>query len=131
MYVILVGDFAVLFFLMIRRPPRSTRTDNLCPYTSLFRSLSVHDRVREYLGDPGREARDLVEEDVARAPWPGIDDVLVERDAARRGPRAGAESLPFGFDRREHPHRQPERLGEVQIDIVEVGARLQIGRAHV
>src|SRR3546814_7196739 len=24
---------------MIRRPPRSTRTDTLCPYTTLFRSL--------------------------------------------------------------------------------------------
>src|SRR3546814_1842504 len=26
---------------MIRRPPRSTRTDTLCPYTTLFRSLPV------------------------------------------------------------------------------------------
>src|SRR3546814_11856847 len=29
------------FFLMIRRPPRSTRTDTLFPYTTLFRSPSV------------------------------------------------------------------------------------------
>src|SRR3546814_13366218 len=28
----------MFFFLMIRRPPRSTRTDPLCPYTTLFRS---------------------------------------------------------------------------------------------
>src|SRR3546814_19454064 len=28
------------FFLMIRRPPRSTRTDTLFPYTTLFRSLA-------------------------------------------------------------------------------------------
>src|SRR3546814_12892063 len=28
----------MLFFLMIRRPPRSTRTDTLFPYTTLFRS---------------------------------------------------------------------------------------------
>src|SRR3546814_14371359 len=27
-----------IFFLMIRRPPRSTRTDTLFPYTPLFRS---------------------------------------------------------------------------------------------
>src|SRR3546814_13441461 len=27
-----------IFFLMIRRPPRSTRTDTLFPYTTLFRS---------------------------------------------------------------------------------------------
>src|SRR3546814_8757518 len=31
----------LFFFLMIRRPPRSTRTDTLFPYTTLFRS---HDR---------------------------------------------------------------------------------------
>src|SRR3546814_7808840 len=30
--------FAVFFFLMRRRPPRSTRTDTLFPYTTLFRS---------------------------------------------------------------------------------------------
>src|SRR3546814_8121606 len=34
---------------MIRRPPRSTRTDTLFPYTTLFRS---HD-LREVLVDPG------------------------------------------------------------------------------
>src|SRR3546814_11892307 len=27
-----------IFFLMIRRPPSSTRTDTLFPYTTLFRS---------------------------------------------------------------------------------------------
>src|SRR3546814_2645109 len=31
----------ILFFLMIRRPPRSTRTDTLFPYTTLFRSKPV------------------------------------------------------------------------------------------
>src|SRR3546814_3485853 len=33
-----------LFFLMLRRPPRSTRTDTLFPYTTLFRS--THDLAR-------------------------------------------------------------------------------------
>src|SRR3546814_12669691 len=33
-----MGSF--IFFLMIRRPPRSTRTDTLFPYTTLFRSHS-------------------------------------------------------------------------------------------
>src|SRR3546814_4997119 len=37
-----------IFFLMIRRPPRSTRTDTLFPYTTLFRSAAP-DRPR-----PGR-----------------------------------------------------------------------------
>src|SRR3546814_15523235 len=31
-------DLPFLFFLMIRRPPRSTRTDTLFPYPTLFRS---------------------------------------------------------------------------------------------
>src|SRR3546814_19183152 len=30
--------YIFFFFLMIRRPPRSTRTDTLFPYTTLFRS---------------------------------------------------------------------------------------------
>src|SRR3546814_15099906 len=41
---------SVLFFLMIRRPPRSTRTDTLLPYTTLFRSEhalgGAHSRAR-------------------------------------------------------------------------------------
>src|SRR3546814_4285879 len=31
----------IFFFLRIRRPPRSTRTDTLFPYTTLFRSVIV------------------------------------------------------------------------------------------
>src|SRR3546814_2921075 len=30
-----------VFFLRIRRPPRSTRTDTLFPYTTLFRSMTI------------------------------------------------------------------------------------------
>src|SRR3546814_17785676 len=33
------------FFLIIRRPPRSTRTDTLFPYTTLFRSWPLHSAV--------------------------------------------------------------------------------------
>src|SRR3546814_14535350 len=33
------------FFLMIRRPPRSTRTDTLFPYTTLFRSCPYPRRI--------------------------------------------------------------------------------------
>src|SRR3546814_18844903 len=38
------------FFLMIRRPPRSTRTDTLFPYTTLFRSgiCVSHGRSNQY-----------------------------------------------------------------------------------
>src|SRR3546814_18279892 len=37
-YIVLFLYITLLFFLMIRRPPRSTRTDTLFPYTTLFRS---------------------------------------------------------------------------------------------
>src|SRR3546814_11576463 len=33
----------IIFFLLIRRPPRSTRTDTLFPYTTLFRSEDPRD----------------------------------------------------------------------------------------
>src|SRR3546814_16673937 len=38
---VLYGFFFFFFCLMIRRPPRSTRTDTLFPYTTLFRSHRV------------------------------------------------------------------------------------------
>src|SRR3546814_1505088 len=45
----------IIFFLMIRRPPRSTRTDTLFPYTTLFRSYKIADL--------------LVADDVCVATW--------------------------------------------------------------
>src|SRR3546814_13528987 len=33
-----MSHISMIFFLRIRRPPRSTRTDTLLPYTTLFRS---------------------------------------------------------------------------------------------
>src|SRR3546814_18145047 len=35
---IIMSIYSLFFFLMIRRPPRSTRTVTLFPYTTLFRS---------------------------------------------------------------------------------------------
>src|SRR3546814_4719227 len=39
--IFLLCFLSMFFFLMIRRTPRSTRTDTLFPYTTLFRSRSV------------------------------------------------------------------------------------------
>src|SRR3546814_3757325 len=36
---------------MIRRPPRSTRTDTLFPYTTLFRSIAQGKYLRNLFGD--------------------------------------------------------------------------------
>src|SRR3546814_15506627 len=44
----LIMTSSFVCFLMIRRPPRSTRTDTLFPYTTLFRSL---DSEAERLGE--------------------------------------------------------------------------------
>src|SRR3546814_21189591 len=41
--------FQYFLFLMIRRPPRSTRTDTLFPYTTLFRSVVELRSKRAYL----------------------------------------------------------------------------------
>src|SRR3546814_20184002 len=40
--VVLYALVLCFFFLIIRRPPRSTRTDTLFPYTTLFRSVRRH-----------------------------------------------------------------------------------------
>src|SRR3546814_17179785 len=45
-FISVVIVFFVVCFLMIRRPPRSTRTDTLFPYTTLFRSLEISEQQR-------------------------------------------------------------------------------------
>src|SRR3546814_12220771 len=41
-------EFVVFFFLMLRRPPRSTRTDPLFPSTTLFRSTPTPERLDKW-----------------------------------------------------------------------------------
>src|SRR3546814_5856832 len=68
---------------MIRRPPRSTRTDTLFPYTTLFRSLA------DLVDDDGQGAADL------RGEFRGADrgslfhDALVTLFLDRFGHRVG------------------------------------------
>src|SRR3546814_7197176 len=53
----------LLLILMIRRPPRSTRTDTLFPYTTLFRSVGeqvAHGDDRLATVEPGAEVRQPV-----------------------------------------------------------------------
>src|SRR3546814_13089015 len=49
MNLIALFSFMLCCFLMIRRPPRSTRTDTLLPYTTLFRS-PLADRGEHHVG---------------------------------------------------------------------------------
>src|SRR3546814_19902394 len=54
--------YLIVFFLMIRRPPRSTRTDTLFPYTTLFRSVRAVERVLPGVEDERRLVVEVLEE---------------------------------------------------------------------
>src|SRR3546814_16213043 len=89
--VLTVGD-RYFFFLMIRRPPRSTRTDTLFPYTTLFRSAQL---VRRQYGGEG----------IAVDPRHGEGQPLGRRRPRdSRHPRSGADAELW-------PDRQPGEPG--------------------
>src|SRR3546814_7844527 len=90
----------LLFFLMIRRPPRSTRTDTLFPYTTLFRSAAVllydseyADVVREVLGRLAAPPRTVRIEDAEYAGEHGtLGDAEYEAWLAAQPPDAAWRS---------------------------------------
>src|SRR3546814_12001823 len=87
---------------MIRRPPRSTRTDTLFPYTTLFRSLQeIPAAVLRHGGGVHHRRRlpDLSQPDAAAALAPLADRPLAGRLAAR------PQLLPDAAA--EPGHRQP------------------------
>src|SRR3546814_5066864 len=108
-------------FLIIRRPPRSTRTDPLFPYTTLFRSAvqavdhAGVDERRAIFAEQDREAAMQLEDDVitehrfhrgrtlAAAVGPHADIGREQRPerahvaAARGGKKASATSSPRSF----------------------------------
>src|SRR3546814_11831302 len=61
----------IFFFLMIRRPPRSTRTDTLFPYTTLFRSSMQADRAALELLLDAREGLQVAQRDQNRRLFAG------------------------------------------------------------
>src|SRR3546814_13925886 len=79
----------IFFFLMIRRPPRSTRTDTLFPYTTLFRSRRKRLSAQDFraLGRPSR--RTAPSQSVETARRPAIEDRGLPQDdqAPRRSDR--------------------------------------------
>src|SRR3546814_16714641 len=65
---------------MIRRPPLSTRTDTLFPYTTLFRSLLEHQgRDHRVVGNRLLGERDAGELLVRRVARLQVDDQLIEQ----------------------------------------------------
>src|SRR3546814_9999535 len=72
---------------MIRRPPRSTRTDTLFPYTTLFRSLDrdlvgADQKAKARPGQPGKDQRDEQEKAERRH---DIDPLARNADRGERG----------------------------------------------
>src|SRR3546814_14764933 len=90
----------VVFFLMIRRPPRSTRTDTLFPYTTLFRSLGrgQDDRLAAH-----RFENLAVEDDIRALAFDADFVALLEMD-----PRQLALAERATPRRAEHPEQRPD-----------------------
>src|SRR3546814_19210102 len=85
-YYVIVSCF---FFLMIRRPPRSTRTDTLFPYTTLFRSEFGDDE--RLLGPHSRQ--NIVEKRLRQF---DLRNMRVDVDAFDRGRRLHEREPAFG-----------------------------------
>src|SRR3546814_5617517 len=118
-------DCIMFFFLMIRRPPRSTRTDTLFPYTTLFRSSGNRSAPAQHSADA---------HDPARLPGAG-------HRHARSDPRASKSGTMTRLKLADLADEKPVRL------TIELNARLhrdlaayaiamgggeaKIGRAHV
>src|SRR3546814_15897117 len=103
--MILVLSFC--FFLMLRRPPISTRTDTLFPYTTLFRSREIRedvaaDRVPEHhavalgvgLGDHREALARAAHGQLAGEPADPLDALACEHRAVETGPQRQAAVHP-------------------------------------
>src|SRR3546814_15371143 len=118
---------------MIRRPPRSTRTDTLFPYTTLFRSHA-------YPPHPHLRAADRVDADVFRLPRPSrrhraVVAAAARRDGAEKHRRRWAELALSGRRRRvEAPAPARPRLCRPQGYLVDdralSAARLSRSEKH-
>src|SRR3546814_13718794 len=94
---------------MIRRPPRSTRTDTLFPYTTLFRSFSTLEKRQQFC---------LRELEINRRTAPDLylDVVPVTRDSARDnrglhlGETPGGEAVEWVLVMRRFADRKSTRL---------------------
>src|SRR3546814_13344614 len=102
----------VIFFLIIRRPPRSTRTDTLFPYTTLFRSPcplrcgELRAARRTGAAGPARADRGMPLRVAGRAAADGVLPARLHglRHRAADGDAAGGK--PAG-DRRARRHVHP------------------------
>src|SRR3546814_18250193 len=115
---------------MIRRPPRSTRTDTLFPYTTLFRSIPVIAGIRQVIharalrgrffgSSPNR--RNTVRSKVVARWAPGAE--ALGANVPRHRPAAGASSLispqapPHPAFRLLRPFHRPQNPTAAQVGV--------------
>src|SRR3546814_4877580 len=91
--------FICVFFCIIRRPPRSTRTDTLFPYTTLFRS---------HIGSGGPPAGSMKKQGPPPCGMNRVGSVMVMRSAR---PSPGATPQP---ETRRFHFRSEEHTSELQ-----------------
>src|SRR3546814_5039635 len=93
---------------MLRRPPRSTRTDTLFPYTTLFRSVLDTEHADGALAADDRHPRETVEQFLAR--FGAIGKIGV------RGGFVEVERLDLIGDHADQPfaERSEEHTSELQ-----------------
>src|SRR3546814_2003720 len=121
---------------MIRRPPRSTRTDTLFPYTTLFRSAKAK-TINKYLGKDFvvlasyGHVRDLVPKEGAVDPAHGfaMRYDLIEKNEKHVEAIAKAAKSADALYLATDPDREGEAISWHIAEILR--ERGQIGRAHV
>src|SRR3546814_5673138 len=126
---------------MIRRPPRSTRTDTLFPYTTLFRSLATRFAVRRKHG-ANRPRRSKLGGLDAAGPVRGAELLAIRCEPAK--PRRQSADAPRRQRRTCHGRQlvsasQAQGPQAVKAPLASYLRRmlltqtlgLQIGRAHV
>src|SRR3546814_7673110 len=98
------------FFLMIRRPPRSTRTDTLFPYTTLFRSGAFRSGA-----SPARTrcGRGRGRSRIKQVPRVGAVFDVPRGNRAERPKRAGHEQR-YGREEKRQEERSEEHTSELQ-----------------
>src|SRR3546814_12600571 len=100
---------------MVRRPPRSTRTDTLCPYTTLFRSIpGSYDPQLDTFYSGTAQAK----------PWSAVARHMTSKDAALYTNSTLAIDPSRGKMKWWFQHSPGDSLD--MADVFE-----QIGRAHV
>src|SRR3546814_18635750 len=102
------------FFLMIRRPPRSTRPAALCPYTTHFRSRGVVEH---------RAAADVADGD--KSGYVGQQQMIAMAEAAGFTLDATSEANANPKDTKDHPN------GVWTLPPSNNHDDAEIGRAHI